>query len=66
MGNTIIVRDPYTLEDLMRRFQVSGGTIKLWVKLRKIPQPLPFSKKLRWEAVAFDTWLVEQGRVHGN
>ena len=60
MDNTIVSRKTITILDIASHFQVSLRTVKNWIQQRKIPQPLPFSRKLRWEAESFWRWVEQQ------
>jgi hypothetical protein len=53
----------YVIEDLAERFRVSVGTIRGWLKEGKLPKPLPFATRKRWDAAAFERWLAEQTGV---
>jgi predicted site-specific integrase-resolvase len=48
------------VRDLARRFSVSEVTIRAWIKSGKLPPPLPFAGKKRWDATLFEQWFREQ------
>jgi hypothetical protein len=50
----------FRVRDLARRFSVSERTIRLWLKVGRLPPPLPFPGKLRWDAAAFEEWYRQQ------
>jgi excisionase family DNA binding protein len=61
MTHTLISeKTTYTLSELAERFRVSEGTVRTWVREGKIPKPLPFAGRNRWDAAAFERWLAEQ------
>lgn len=49
----------YTARDVARILKLDIGTVYRKLRTGKLPEPLPFSKSMRWNGWHFDKWIDE-------